>query len=88
MTLIYICPRSNNAFQIRAGNDDPEGNPGISWMEIKNNKPFPVCGRLCVFSGHSLGNVHQLIGEGHPIKLRAVMQEKRLVLYHQEVMEL
>lgn len=65
----------------------PEEIPGISWMEIKNNKRFPVCCRLCVFLGIPWEMFTSLL-ESHPIKLRAVMQEKETHAYNQEVMEL
>lgn len=63
--------------QIRAGNDDP-GNLH-SWMEIKNNKRFLYAVDCVCFLG--IPETFTSLGEVHPIKLLAVMQEKRLVLY-------
>lgn len=47
ITLIYICLCSDNAFQIRAGNQDTE----VGWHFLGEETPFSRAGD-CVFLGH------------------------------------
>lgn len=83
-TLIYSCPRSNNAFQIRAGNDDIEGNAGISWDGTPPPHPAPLYSGDCVcFQCVPWEMAHQLTGRVIPCKNQGGMQEARPILYYQ-----